>query len=117
MYREAENVHRRIHGLRIKAAVFNSYRQMAMGNIFALLNNGTKVYLNAQNVIYHWFVTFGLKIYTIEDFKVDLKSGNLELKTSEKIENVAALERMRLEFNHERFANDIMSLLETKHKK
>jgi dTDP-N-acetylfucosamine:lipid II N-acetylfucosaminyltransferase len=94
-----------------KAAVFNSYRQMAMGNIFALLNSGTKVYLNTQNVIYFWLVDLGLKVYTIEDFKVDLESGNLELDTSEKIENIAALERMQQEFNHKRFAYDIMALL------
>jgi hypothetical protein len=95
----------------VKGAVFNSYRQMALGNIFALLSSGVKVYLNTRNVIYHWFVDFGLEVYTIENLRADLESGCFELKTIDKTANTIAMERLRQEYNREKFTKDILEAL------
>lgn len=99
-----------------KAAVFNSYRQMAMGNIFTLLGSGVKIYLNTQNVIYHWLIDLGLRVFTIEDFKSDLETDNLELGETDQLENANILERLQLEFNREKFASEIISFTRASHR-
>lgn len=97
-----------------QAAVFNSYRQMAMGNIFTLLGSGVKVYLNTSNIIYYWLKDLGLKVFSIEDFKLDLESGKLELNLIDKQINANVLERLKSDFTQEKFANDIIAVLKEK---
>lgn len=96
-----------------RAAVFNSYRQMAMGNIFVLLEYGVKIYLNTRNIIYHWLIDLGLKVYTIEDFASDMKSAAaLELNPEEKVANAKTLEELKCRFGKEQFANAMLALVE-----
>lgn len=96
-----------------KAAVINSYRQMAMGNIFAFLRYGVKVYLNSRNVMYDWLTDFGLRVYTIEDFASDLISASkLELSSEEKQINMTIMQQLQSEFGGEKFTNHIITFVE-----
>lgn len=73
---------------RCRAAVFNSYRQMALGNIFILLFNGVKVYLNDLNPTYQWLREAGFHIYSVsKDLDADLRSNDLSLTEVQTIHN------------------------------
>ncbi|HRP33262.1 MAG TPA: TDP-N-acetylfucosamine:lipid II N-acetylfucosaminyltransferase [Agriterribacter sp.] len=61
-------------------AIFNSYRQMALGNIFIALKCGVKVYLSSKNPSYQWLKKKGFFIYSIEnDLTRHVKENNLRL--------------------------------------
>jgi len=97
-----------------KAAVFNCYRQMAMGNIFEFLNSGIKIYLSNHNIIYQWLKDLGLKIFTIEEFVSDLESDNLELSSEDKKRNILILNNFSSHFTEEQFVFDITSIVKSK---
>lgn len=65
------------------AAVFNCYRQMAMGNILMCLRNGVKIYLNTKNIIYEWLKAEGFKVFSIKTLDYDLSSNNIKLSPEE----------------------------------
>ena len=100
-----------------KAAVYNCYRQMAMGNIAELLNSGVKVYLSVNNVIYRWFKDLGLKIFTIEDFALDLESDKLELSAEDRERNVSILGQMSLLYSQEHFVYEVNNSINNKKQK
>lgn len=97
-----------------RAAIINSYRQMAMSNIFEFLNSGVKIYLSNQNVIYHWLKDLGLKIFTLEDFAADLESDNLELSTEDKEGNINTLIAISARFSEQQFVTEIISLVKSR---
>jgi glycosyltransferase involved in cell wall biosynthesis len=99
---------------RAKAAVFNSYRQMAMGNILPMLTSGVKIYLNTRNVIYHWLLHHGFHIYAIEDLAVDLQIGDLELGAEQKLANANAWRLMETKYSRETFARKILDIVARK---
>jgi dTDP-N-acetylfucosamine:lipid II N-acetylfucosaminyltransferase len=69
-------------------AIYNSYRQMALGNIFMSLANGTKVYLSEKNPSYRWLLNLGFQIYSVEtQLKNDLLCKNLMLSEAEGEQN------------------------------
>jgi hypothetical protein len=96
---------------RAKSAVFNSYRQMAMGNILPMLTSGVKIYLNSRNVIHHWLLDHGFNVYTVKDFAADLESGNLGLSRAQRLENAAAWRRLQAKYNRNRFAAEILDIV------
>ncbi len=62
------------------AVVFNSYRQMALGNIFIALKCGAKVYLSLKNPSYQWLKKFGFFIYSVEEnLECDIRENKLRL--------------------------------------
>jgi len=62
------------------AAVYPSFRQMGLGNIFIAVRCGLKVYLSEKNPTLYWLRDKGMKIYSIEqDFEKDLINYNLKL--------------------------------------
>jgi dTDP-N-acetylfucosamine:lipid II N-acetylfucosaminyltransferase len=67
----------------IAAAIFNGYRQMALGNVFMALKHGTKLYLNSHNTVMQWLRSNGIMISSVEDLPVDLRAGNLALTSEE----------------------------------
>lgn len=67
-------------------AVFYGYRQMALGNIFAALEYGVKLYLKDINSISSWLRNNGIIISSTEDLSNDLLKGDI-LLTNEEIEN------------------------------
>jgi dTDP-N-acetylfucosamine:lipid II N-acetylfucosaminyltransferase len=97
-----------------KAAVFNGFRQMAMGNVCESINSGTKVYLNTHNIIYQWFRSFGVQIFTIEEFASDLESDNLELDSEDKEKNIFALNHMLSQFTIEQLLTEINTFIRNK---
>jgi dTDP-N-acetylfucosamine:lipid II N-acetylfucosaminyltransferase len=97
-----------------KAAVFNGYRQMAMGNICEAINSGLKVYLNTHNVIYQWLKDSGIKIFTIEEFASDLESNNLELESEDKERNIGNLSKMLSQSTGEKFLTAISTFIKEK---
>ena len=98
-----------------KAAVFNNYRQMAMGNIFTLLNNGVKLYFNKKNQIFTWLRECGFFVYSIEDLETDLKdSAKLELPKSEKEQNRTVLKLLCSKFTRGQMLETIINACNAK---
>ena len=66
---------------RHKAAVYPSYRQMGLGNIFIGIRCGLKIYLSDKNPTLKWLREKGMKIYSMEqDLSNDLIKNNLALE-------------------------------------
>ena len=66
---------------RHKAAVYPSYRQMGLGNIFIGIRCGLKIYLSDKNPTLKWLKEKGMKIYSMEqDLSSDLIKNNLALE-------------------------------------
>ena len=95
-----------------KAAVFNSYRQMAMGNISGCICSGVKVYLNENNVMFKWLSGLGIKIFTVEDFESDLKYENLQLSPVDYERNIAAFLNISEKYTQKDFLRKIMEFIE-----
>jgi hypothetical protein len=95
--------------LAASAAIFNGYRQMALGNIFLAMATGTKVYLNPRNVIMHWFEREGFSVYPVEEFSNDLENGNLKLNSKEIIRNKSALLKLQESYTYENFQARFMT--------
>lgn len=95
----------------VAAFVNNSYRQMALGNIFMALNRGAKVYLNENNPTYTWLKKEGLFIYEIKDVKNDLESGQVYLSKSEILHNLDCLKNIEDSNTTANFQSQIIELL------
>lgn len=91
-----------------KAAVFNTYRQMAMGNISFCIGSGVKVYLNKNNVIFNWLKDTGLKVFTIEDFAQDFYLGRMQLSSEDIDCNIQTFDKLAKIYNQEDFINKII---------
>jgi len=63
-----------------QAAVFNSYRQLGLGNILLSLKNMLKVYLDEKNPSFQWLQNNGFIIFSVKkDLADNLKDGQLGL--------------------------------------
>lgn len=62
------------------ALVINAKRQIAMGNIFAAICNGIKIYLHPDNVMFKWFIRHGIMVYPSDQLSRDLKNNNVMLQ-------------------------------------
>lgn len=85
------------------ALVINSYRQMAMDNIFIGMRNGVKLYLNPKNVIFDWLVSKGVLVSDINQLTADIESRNVRLSKNEILKNIEALRRYAQEYSTENF--------------
>jgi hypothetical protein len=99
---------------RASAAVFNGFRQMAMGNIYEAIQHGVKIYLNTRNPVMHWLRREGLIIHSTDDFEKDIDKGNLSLSAVEAKHN--AEQWMKLEKVHtlEKFQHQIFTFINDK---
>lgn len=95
----------------VAAFVHNSYRQMALGNIFMALHRGVKVYLNKKNPTYTWLKNEGIYIYEIEDLKNDLETGQIYLAKSEIVHNLKCLKNLKDAYTRTDFHLQIAQLL------
>lgn len=50
----------------VKIAVFGMRRQEAAGNVFQLLNMGSKVFLREENTLYHWLLKRNFIVFSLE---------------------------------------------------
>lgn len=99
-----------------KASTFvhNGYRQMALGNIFAALRNGVKVYLNEKNVIMQWLLNEDFLIFSLNDFPNDIECDNLRLTQREAQTNIDQLSQLMKNHTVEHFQQNIIQLFEEK---
>jgi len=73
-------------------AVMLHSRQQALGNIFYLIANGSKLYMNENNLIYNWLLKIGVRVFSFEkDFKTHLERKEMNLSSVQKKENFQAL--------------------------
>jgi dTDP-N-acetylfucosamine:lipid II N-acetylfucosaminyltransferase len=77
------------------AAVFNSYRQLALGNIFLSLRNNLKIYLNEHNPTYKWLLNKGVVIFSVQkNLEADIKNSRLLLLPGDAAKNTMIYEEM-----------------------
>ncbi|MBD0849822.1 TDP-N-acetylfucosamine:lipid II N-acetylfucosaminyltransferase [Maribacter arenosus] len=95
----------------VAAFVTNSYRQLALGNIFLALHKGVKVYLNKKNPTYTWFKEEGLYIYEIEHLKNDLETGRIHLTKNEIEHNLKCLNQLKEDHSKADFQLEVLQLL------
>lgn len=87
----------------ISAFVSNSYRQIALGNIFICFVKGVKVYLNQQNIMYEWFLNEGFLVYSINDFSADITTDKLALNDIEAKHNYDNYIKFTKKYSIEKF--------------
>ncbi|PIY97323.1 MAG: hypothetical protein COY66_00295 [Candidatus Kerfeldbacteria bacterium CG_4_10_14_0_8_um_filter_42_10] len=88
---------------KVRAAVYNCYRQMGMGNILLALNSGVKVYLNKRNVMLQSLMDYGFLVFSIDEFKNDFKQNELQLSYAEAIHNRGVYEQILNNYNKNEF--------------
>lgn len=91
--------------------VINGYRQMAGANILTALYNGVKVYLNNKNVHKQFLENQGFVIFSIEDFKTDLKNNKLGLDKTVALHNIENFKRFSEAYTREDFQRKIIKLI------
>ncbi len=94
------------------ALVINSYRQMALGNIFTAIRNNCKIYLNDKNVIKKWLINEGLFIFSIEDFKKDYENNNLVLTFEQAKHNNLKFNDIIKKNTNDNFQKNILNILQ-----
>ena len=94
----------------VGALVINSYRQMAMANIFTAIRSGVKVYLNSKNEIYHWLVKEEFFVFSIEEFEIDLSKSELTLTKNQVTHNIKQIETLKQKYNVVNFHETISQL-------
>src|SRR5699024_1419419 len=94
------------------AFVHNGYRQMALGNIYAALRNGVKVYLNEKNVIMQWLLNEGFLIFSLNEFQNDIECDNLRLSQDQAQTNIDRLTQLMKNYTIEHFQQNIIQLFE-----
>lgn len=62
------------------AGIFNNDRQQALGNIFALLRFGAKVYLREGTSMWEFFQEKGMLVYNMEQLSDDLVNPSVEMQ-------------------------------------
>lgn len=73
-------------------AIMYHNRQQALGNIFYLIANGTKLYLSETNIIFKWLLKNGITVFSFEnDFINDQNSSNLILDSELRTKNYSKL--------------------------
>lgn len=91
----------------VSAMVINSYRQMAMGNLFFALKNGVKVYLNRRNVIMDWLLENGVQVYSTKSLVPDIENNNILLDQSTAWKNLENLNKIYKNYTREDFQKTI----------
>ena len=86
-----------------EAMVINSYRQMAMDNIFMGIFNGLKIYLNKKNVIFRWLRSLGVHVYDVDELPSDIEKGNIVLDYKTIESNIGALKKYKTEYTADHF--------------
>lgn len=104
-----ENVYRKTD-----AFVMNSYRQMAVGNIFVAIKHGVKIYLNKKNIYYYFLLNNGFLISEVSEFEKDIIDNKLFLTKAQALCNIKALQQLNSKFNKYEFLNTIKNKVDNK---
>jgi hypothetical protein len=92
---------------RASAAIFNGYRQMALGNIFLAISYKVKLYLNDRSPVLHWLKNQGFNIYSIDYLADDLVNDNLRLTDEIANHNYNLLTRIQESYRTVDFQKDL----------
>lgn len=99
------------------ALVINSYRQMALGNIFTAIGTGTKIYLSKKNSTYAFFLNNDIRVFSIEDcFFEDYKNNEVFLSKEEAIHNVEKMKEISKKYTVEDFQRKIIKIIESNYR-
>ena len=90
---------------KIDIAIFAHKRQQAMGNIITLLGLGKKVYIRNDITPWELFKDINVKVFNIQDFKIDLIDEQIKKANQQKI---------REYFSKENYLNQLKNLFESK---
>jgi hypothetical protein len=93
------------------ALVINGYRQMAMGNIGQALGSGLKIYLNKKNTVYEYLINKNFEVFSIEDFRKDVRNGNVILDRNARIHNYEMLRELYSERTIQDFQRELFKLI------
>lgn len=94
------------------ALVINSYRQMALGNIFTAVRSGTKIYLSTKNITRSWLTDNNITTYSVEqDLLNDYKTGNVFLKEEDAVKNINSLNNMTAQYTFTDFQDTLTASL------
>lgn len=94
------------------AVIINSYRQMALGNIFIALRTGTKVYLSEKNATFHWLKKKQFIVFSVEhDLLHDLKKNTFLLSKEDAIHNFNSLVELEHNYTVKDFQQEIIRLI------
>lgn len=66
-YMEKQEYYKLIN--RVDIAIFNTYRQTALSNIYNLINSNVKIFMPKESVMYKYFNSIDIPIQKIEDIK------------------------------------------------
>jgi len=95
-----------------KVGIFNSYRQMALGNIVKLIINGSKIYLSKKNPTFYWLKKYGFYIYSIEnELENDLITANLQVTENEIWHNQTLYEKLTDTAQNKDFIKNLQKLV------
>lgn len=93
--------------------IFNSYRQMALGNILISIINGVKVYLSVKNPSLKWLKDLGFIVFSIEgQLEDDLKNNKLQLSLADCMHNRALYNKLNDISNNDKFIKDIQAIVD-----
>lgn len=95
----------------VSTLILNSYRQLALGNIFIAIEYGVKIYLSKKNVLYYCLLESGIKVFDLEDFEFDCQFGSISLSDEEMIANIEALNLNIQNFSSNDFSKSIVETL------
>lgn len=91
--------------------VLNSYRQMALGNIFMAMKYGLKIYLNNKSPLKAWLLHNGINVSSIADLEADLQNQSLSLTEAERMQNINSFNNLFLSYTKEDFCNKVLEIL------
>lgn len=76
-------------------AIMLHYRQQALGNLFYLIANGTKIYLSEKNILLKWFGANQIDVFCFEkEFLKDYSQNNLTLDLVKQQNNYSNLKKL-----------------------
>lgn len=101
---------------KLDALALNSYRQMAVGNIFTAFQYGVKVYLNKKNLYYYFLLENGFLVFDIDDLKFDVDNKTLSLSKDQIIQNHKAIDDLREKYSVEKFVTSIIDITSVQRK-
>lgn len=87
----------------IDIAIFANERQQGMGNIISLLGLGKKVYMKNNITPWQLFDDIDVKVFDLEDIKIDLINEKVKLKNQQRIKEY---------FSEEKYFNQLKYIFE-----
>ncbi len=95
----------------VGAMVNNSYRQLALGNIFQSMRTGVKIYLNPRSPTFSWLQSLGFRIFRTDDLLDDLNSSELILSKEDANHNLECYKTMLKSYPIQEFQEKVLRMI------